>query len=259
MNTRQTSKFSIVLATALLAVLAGSSTVHAQIVLAGWYDFTETGNHELSTGGAAPDVSATGVTGDLWGGDGDRTTNGSTDGFFGNSSFATGTGATINGAMTIRDVGNATAADPEAGDQILVLTITNNGINDITLDNFYFDIEIFDDANDPVDFNYASGDLTGVTNGTLIGTTIDFADNGSASSDYFDVGFSLGSLADQTLSTGQSATFHLVNPNPASEAGGATRLDNLAFTGTVVPEPGTFALLAVGLGGLFLLRRRTSQ
>lgn len=59
--------------------------------------------------------------------------------------------------------------------------------------------------------------------------------------------------ADTTLAGGESAIFTIVFSGAASVSN-SSAFDNLAFQGTVIPEPST-ALLG-GFGILLLLRRR---
>jgi hypothetical protein len=62
-------------------------------------------------------------------------------------------------------------------------------------------------------------------------------------------------LTDNVLANGESAAFRIQLPTGAGTT--AFAIDNVAITGTVVPEPSTYALMAGALClGLVLYRRQ---
>lgn len=70
-------------------------------------------------------------------------------------------------------------------------------------------------------------------------------------------GFTLGSLANNNANVIVSwfnASGISVNGG-ATAATGTSRFSNFDITATAIPEPSTYALIGLGLGGLFLLRR----
>ncbi len=127
------------------------------------------------------------------------------------------------------------------------MTITNTGTTDIILDSLLMRVKRDSAAGSAtgIRVTYVSGDLSNTNGSNAL-----FALNSAASTVGYD--FALSNLiSDKTLSAGQSAIFTW-----ASEGGtgSRTRFDNIALTGTIIPEPST-ALLG-GLGALLLLRRR---
>ena len=175
----------------------------------------------------------------MYGGDGSRGAEGSTDGTYG-SAFPVGNTST-NGAMTMRML--------NSGESNLTFTITNNSGSDWSLERFVFDYTSTlggggtPSSLDTLTLNYLSGDLDDADN-TVIGSLsdIDEAQLGSTVGNYFDVWISISAvLSDVILSNGESATFSLVGTNTdASGADGtAIRLDNFAFTAKLVPAAGT--------------------
>ena len=255
MKTRTTLTAALLAATSLTAGSASAATI------VGWYDFGASGNngHELPGDAKAQDQASAGATGTLFGGDGDRGGFSSTDGTYGPTQATDqGAPATGDGGFSIRQL---------SGDETVVFTITNGGLLPIRLDEFVFDYMPIESgtngisATDELILSYASGDLSDSDNttiGTLTNLGIDLGDNVN---NYYDHSFSLAGLEDQTLAAGESATFNLVGTT-AGATGGTTEdsegvpvaLDNLAFLGEAVPEPGSLALL--GLGGLLIGARR---
>jgi hypothetical protein len=126
------------------------------------------------------------------------------------------------------------------------LTIINTGTGDVALDSLLMRVKRDNlNAATGIRVTYVSGDLS-----DTVGSNALFALNAAASTVGYD--FALSNLiSDFTLAAGQSATFTWASEGGS---GGRTRFDNIALTGTVVPEPS--AALLGGLGLLALLRRR---
>ena len=194
------------IAAATLACLPTAGS--ASEVVAGWYEFGDTSSDYQNGAGKAPDLTIFGVSGSIVGGDGSRQWS-STDGFFGDSTFATGAGDTAsgsspteNGAMTIR-----TLNDGGDDDSTLNLTITNNAPGTyLQLDSLYFDTSNLDrsDTPDTLELKYLSGDLSD-PDGTSINSVTGLAKSGfdtstgNTFSDWRDFGWSLAPLSDTQL------------------------------------------------------------
>jgi len=134
--------------------------------------------------------------------------------------------------------------------------ISNNSGQDLQLSEIVFDYyAIWATGPQQIEVIYNYGALDDA-NATLL-TTIDAPGFSGAGGtyDYPDYSVNLQFLlTDYTLATGQSATFTLKGAN-ASDSGVSGVIDNIAFTGTVIPEPATFGLMAlVTLGALFIRR-----
>lgn len=129
-------------------------------------------------------------------------------------------------------------------DANLTFVVTNTGSQDVTLNTFHF-VNRRDGGNSATSgtFSYVSGDLTAAGGGsTVVGL--------GAAQTLVTHDIDLSSiLSDQTLSAGESATFNLL-----IDGDQWIRIDNTAFSGDIVPEPGSLTLM--GLAGLGLLRRR---
>jgi len=70
-------------------------------------------------------------------------------------------------------------------------------------------------------------------------------------------GLETATFSSFTILDGDTATFRLSGVSDEnSQFGRGTALDDLTLTGTVIPEPSSFALLMVSLGALVALRRR---
>lgn len=131
----------------------------------------------------------------------------------------------------------------------VTVTITNNGGVDVVLDQVHFILKKDVNNQGPTAgaLTYVTGDLTDA-DGADTGFAIPNGVNG------FDIDLS-GFLTDTTLGTGESATFRFSHGEPQDPTGNtALRIDNLAISGEVVPEPASLALM--GLGGMMVARRR---
>lgn len=132
----------------------------------------------------------------------------------------------------------------------LVMTITNTGTNDVVLGKYHYRIkkDINNEGPNSATLTYMTGDLTD-TDGSFAALAIPNGTNNA-----FDIDLS-GFLTDTTLSAGESAVFtwaHGPAENPAGNT--AIRIDNMAISGEVIPEPASLALL--GIGGLLIAARR---
>lgn len=144
-------------------------------------------------------------------------------------------------------------ASTNAGDQVLTLTITNNGTLSVLLDSIHWNIkkDFADIGPNLQSLTYSSGDLADADG---LGTSNFTLANGTNGHDIALSSF----LTDTTLAAGESAVFtwtHGAAQDPAPVSGNtALRMDNFAISGEIIPEPS--AALLGGLGMLALLRRR---
>ena len=167
-------------------------------------------------------------------------------------------GVTRQRGISISPLWGSTALTPAAetgtdvavnndGNWTLTFVVTNTGAFDVTLEEFHVRTRRdATDSDDSATFTYTGGDL-----GAVASTEIDLgaAFAGPTVGSEVDLGTL---LSDSTLSAGESATFTL--QVEAARSGAWVRVDNVAFSGEIVPEPGSLALL--GLGGLCLIKRR---
>lgn len=130
------------------------------------------------------------------------------------------------------------------------LTVTNNSAFDLTLEQIHINVRIDSGSSDTLhDITYVSGDLA-ETDGTLI-KQVNTGPGPNTNMVGYSTSLAGGGITDLTLASGESATIRY------SVDGSGTawvRADNFAISGSLVPEPGSLALL--GLGGLCVLRRR---
>lgn len=187
---------------------------------------------------------------------------GSNDGTFG--TFLTGADDTATtsyfGALTTRgNLGN------DQSGFYLDISLSNNSGSDIELESLAFDAwRDFDGGPPRWDLSVASGDLTnGFVAQTAFITAQGSTPNSLNNNDYTDLNMvGLGALADNTLADGESAVLRLQiwESSFTLDAAGVMRVDNIAVTGAVVPEPATYALLSgTAVLGLVLLRRRLQK
>jgi hypothetical protein len=159
--------------------------------------------------------------------------------------FQTASGGTWGTQDFDPDPSQASSGGPAvARDNSFTLTtvITNTGSADVTLSGLHWRNKAdATGAATSATFTYASGDLADAD-----GTNTAIALPGGINNLDYDLS---NLLTDLTLAAGESATF-------TWEVTGTrwTRVDNWAFSGDVVPEPTSLALL--GLGGLLVARRR---
>ena len=232
----------------LFAILPLVTAAHgASVLLGGYYGLNESGAALQS---AAPGVSNISVTLARSGVSTDITQGYSqiNNANWGNTTLDVAAPTIGNGD----DLRNAIfqGASPNANDQILTLTITNNGTQDLVLDSMHWWLkkDINNQGPNLQSLTYSTGDLADA-NGTSTGS---FAlANGIVG---YDIALS-SFLTDTTLAASESASFTWTH-GAAQDALGNTaiRMDNFAISGTVIPEPSAALLGALGL--LMFLRRR---
>ncbi len=140
-----------------------------------------------------------------------------------------------------------TAADNLAGGEFMTFTITADP---------GFTLNLFD-----IDYRAARNGGGGAINRLnlyvsvdggafgLVGTTLTLGDTSSP-------GVTTRDLSGATFQGIESAQFAFVFFNGNNQRG---YLDDIVLTGTVIPEPSTYALLLGGLGALHFLRRRRNS
>jgi hypothetical protein len=104
-------------------------------------------------------------------------------------------------------------------------------------------------------WNFAGIDLSGHTDEALF---LVFSNSSGASSSGF-IGVSLrveGSVGNQVFTNTNASESHTVAYGGIPSTSFVNDVDN-TYSATLVPEPSSFALMMLGLGGLWLLRRRT--
>ena len=203
---------------AATSLLLASLSFGQEILVAGWHDFSA--GHQLYLYSGSPkgiDTGLTGVTGNLWGGNGARNEWGSNDGTYGATGAVGNT--TVDGAMSLR-----TDRD------FIDFTIINNTGGSLELNRVLFDFASVN-GNSPRNLKllYLNGGLT-IPDNTLIQSWTEIHNGLSLTSDYEDVEVSLAGLADRVLATGQTAKFRF-QVDTASNQFQAMLLDNIAVMG----------------------------
>jgi hypothetical protein len=163
------------------------------------------------------------------------------------SSGAWGSGAQgpFTPAPSTANVTNIYTLDSNSGTGTLEFRVTNGGTSDISLSHLFFAARPASSGSTQMVVSYASGDLAPLGGGS---TNVTYTTTNSLG---YDVDLT-SILSDNILGGGESATFTLVT------ASGLTNrffVDDIGMSGSVIPEPSSFALIMLGLGGLFLLRR----
>lgn len=236
MNPRINPRILPTAAAAAMLLALGANSASAAVIAAWdtWADTTTAYDADILTTGftATVDSGANRVNAGF----------GSSDGTFGTLS---GAGSTLDGALLPRESDSAT----------FTITLTNSTGSAYSIDSMHFDFEVRND-NGPDSFvvTYVSGGLGPAS--TQIGSVTGQTYNGYGSGlfDFTDYDYTLSSaLTDTILANGESAIFTIVFSG-APSASNSSAFDNLAFQGSVIPEP-SVALLG-GLGILMLLRRR---
>ncbi|MDA3873529.1 MAG: PEP-CTERM sorting domain-containing protein [Kiritimatiellae bacterium] len=171
---------------------------------------------------------------------------GSSDGSFGTESGA----STSTTGLLVRGQHN---------EFILTLTLTNTSGQAYLIDGFHFDFAPRSQdsgSNGPNGFTleYTSGGLGPTSTGIASQTELPYHITNSttnAASNFPDFDYSLTSvLSDISLDDNESAIFTLtfLMPDNNYSANVSSVVDNVAFSGSVIPEPGTIGLMLLGLG-----------
>ena len=152
---------------------------------------------------------------------------------------------TTDSSVQIRPAGNAQRS--------LDFKITNNGTTDLELSTFMFHYRKGEATNPnttAISVTHLGGqsDLN-VVGGYVAGTVV-------AGNNYqwYATSIDLKTLSDYVVGVGESAAFQISLPNLNSFYG--WQIDNVAFEGAFVPEPGTCALIAGLLALTFVMVRR---
>jgi hypothetical protein len=131
--------------------------------------------------------------------------------------------------------------------------ITNNGTTDLELAAFMFHYRKGEATNPnttAISVTHLSGqsDLN-VASGAIAGTAV-----AAANYQWYVASIDLTTLSDNVIGVGEDAAFSLSLPALGSFVG--WQIDNVAFDGAFVPEPGTCALIAGLLALTFVMVRR---
>ncbi|QHI70337.1 hypothetical protein [Tichowtungia aerotolerans] len=188
----------------------------SESLLAGWH----------SAMGIGGDISAAGINALLWDSDsyGFDETVGSTDGSYGSADFGASSAA---GAFVVR----ATNGMDEVGFQI-----ENETGLPLCLEMVHFDYAPWwTSSPQDVALYYTFGNLSGVTNRTLINSVSGLSSSGNKLADYHDFDWSLSVLPDQVLEHGEKASFILRASN-ATEIWSNGAFDNIAVSGSTVSD-----------------------
>ncbi|MEM6391383.1 MAG: PEP-CTERM sorting domain-containing protein [Planctomycetota bacterium] len=192
--------------------------------------------------------------------------------------LSTGTGVG-NSATTVTNAGNIFELDADTG-ATLSFDVQANGFNGFTrlrlgvvsvtdpTERLYFQIE---NRNSDAQFRLVSEGLgrAGIfeqdelSPNTFRGGSFVFDIDGAGATLTRD-GVGLGSLASVDISAAGEAEYSrfadgvtfFVEINRSNTANGTATIDNLSFTGTLIPEPGSLSLLALGALGLMHRRRK---
>jgi len=228
-------------AIAAAAALTGGSTHAAPILLGGFGGTSPTAIQSPAATDVAVTLSSSQVAGVP------------TDGFSQINLATWGSAALDVAAPTIGNGDDLRRAVIQEGTNTawtLQLQVTNNASLDLSLAQFHFisKKDLNNEGPNAGTLAYTAGDLTDGT-----GASTAFAiPNGTNNT--FDIDLS-GFLTDTTLAPGESATFTWAHGAPEDPAGNtALRLDNVAISGELIPEPASLALL--GMGGLLIAGRR---
>ena len=246
----------------------GAATASAQVVVAAWdtwstnvnapsnvlsadADFTAPGISAFVGGNVNPDFPATGGGVALG-------AFGSTDGTFGSLSTPTAdqSAGGSNNRINLNFGSN--------NNRRLDFSITNNTGSPLQLDAIHFDYNpttngavTINIVHFKADYNLGANttsNLDDANNATVLDFTSLVGNTGGAMND---VTASIqNSLVDSILADGQTASFRIQSADNNTFI--SFGIDNLAITGTTVPEPSTYAILAgfAALGFVMVRRRR---
>lgn len=235
----------------LSAVVVGSMSASADILIAGWdaFDSGLTPTVGPTASGITASAAATGFGN---GGAEDRgassdTTWGSFDGNgTAASSVIVGTGVNL----TIYNGGTGS----------ITLTVSNGGTADLDLANVHFDALAF---RPKASRTYALNVLAGsdITVGNVFTspseaiTSLGGTAPNAAQDQHDEINIALSGLTDRTLEVGGTAIFEIAfSGGTAGSSGHHLWLDNVAVS--AIPEPATLGLIAAFGGGILFIRRR---
>lgn len=202
------------------------------------------------TGSLTPSNDTLNISGEFFGGLNTDPARGSSDGWFGPDSLASGG---ISGAPITASGYKIAASGANLGFQI-----RNNSGQDLELTSFLFDYQsIWGDGPQKIEVYYGYGALTGVADNTLLHTFDAPGLSGAEGAvDYLDFTLDLKSvLADYVLGDGQAATFQIKGIDATASTSNGI-IDNIAFNGALIPEPATISLVLLSTFGALALRHR---
>ena len=241
----------------IAGLMAIGTATSSAVVIAGWDTF-DSASAPTATHLATTVTATTGATSSGSLGTGEGTSRGSSaDGTWGTSS-ETPTPSTTAGTGTNQNwtvFNGATSAE-------ITFTITNPGTTVYDLSAFHMDTAAFR-PNAPR--TYALNVLAGsdITVGNVFTSTTDVITSlggtiPSGNNFHDDINISLAGLADHTLDAGEVAIIQIAfSDGSGTGSGHHLWVDNIAFTGSIVPVPEPSAALLGLLGtGFFFLRRR---
>lgn len=217
-----------------VTVMAGSLSASA-VLIAGWETWSNTGTAAASQVNGATG-SATDTVWSLF------QTAASTDGTFGT--------LVSPAADATTDLVNDGFALVNGADGYIDFTITA-GAAAIELETFHMDMTRFR-------FGSAENWTLDIVAGDLSNTNVSSGSMGvyNADQNLPDFDLDLTGLADSQLDALGSVTFRLSLTGGNGALGQHTYVDNVALSGTVIPEPATMGLIVSFSGGLLFIRRR---
>lgn len=185
------------------------------------------------------------------------------------TTWGTFAGPPAASAVTDQGTANFTLTNAKTDGEV-TLTITNNGAADLVLEAFHMDALAFrPKAARTYALNVLSGDIT---NGNVFTSGDPMNDNStnavfhlggglSGHDQHEDIELPLTGLADNVLEVGGTAVIQIAFSNGVGDGSGGHHLflDNVAISGSVVPEPATLSLIAfAGIGIMAVRRERTA-
>jgi|GEM_PF-2940435 len=237
------------LACAVAAVLATTAQA-SPVALIGWDDAPVTGSNTTVSDYAQNHVFVTGFSGLINDGREAVEFQGSTDGTYG--ALLTPAATAETGRFEIRGIGS------NVKDKQLTITISNGTAIDYDLDALVFDFSRqFGGSPQQFDVTYisfASDSSLGSDDLTLL--TVSGITEGGANADLPDYSADISQLTDNSLGSGESAVFRIIASNASAFSAGI--VDNIAFTGGVIPEPSTLILFGLSALSLLFFRRKNS-
>jgi hypothetical protein len=233
----------------LIFLLFFVSFSYSQVVLVGWNDFDSTNDTEADTllegfsgivGTSVSDSASAGAGQSI----SDAANLGGTTLSYGNL-FAVA-------ESDINPLSNGFIINSTGNTRFIDFSITNNAADDYELDRILFHAKRQWGAVDSVALKVSHFSPSSDLSDTVTQREL-FSQTGiSASTNAFSI--SMSGLDDYILESGETAAFRIFNENAG--ANGQFRVDNIAITGVVVPEPTTYALI-LGIFALsFAIRKK---